>query len=511
MKKIMTKNLTQGLVITLILCWLGWHMAVPVDLVRSDLGRHIKNGELIWHGAWDVLYKNYYSYTNPEHPFINYHWLFGVFCYVLLVYFGFGGLSLIYLLLQLLAFYLFFLCARKYVSLAAACAVGLLSFPLIAFRSEVRPEGLSYLFCAVFWWLADSYQCKRLKSAQLWISVCLLQIIWANTHVLFMMGPLLAVIFWLQARMNGQRQQADTFRKLFVLLLGMCLINPFGARIFSVLSDTWHEKTSLPIIESLPVVLVLKENLSAYKPVLVYFLVTAVILVSALIVLIKREGLKKYVLAGSLALIVSMAAMKANRMIGLYGYFWIPISAYVYHRLTQAQTVRFRKNFETVLVAIGLLISVFIHFDFGPRPGLGVVAGCDDAAEFFKREKLTGPIFNNYGIGGYLIFHLSPDNKVFIDNRGVAAYPGDFVLNTYEQMQRADVIWHQLDQEYHFNVIFCFPESSSWGRVFLANRLMDRDWALVFFSAGVMIFVKRSAQNLAVIKRNEIQVRITRS
>ena len=44
--------------IILILLWLGWQLAIPVDFLRSDLGRHIKNGELIAQGHWDVLYKN---------------------------------------------------------------------------------------------------------------------------------------------------------------------------------------------------------------------------------------------------------------------------------------------------------------------------------------------------------------------------------------------------------------------------------------------------------------------
>ena len=94
-------------IIVLILFWLGWHLALPIDLVRSDLGRHIKNGELIVHGTWDVLYKNYYSYTYPQYPFINHHWLFGVFCYAVWHYFGFTGLSLIYLGLELFTFYVF--------------------------------------------------------------------------------------------------------------------------------------------------------------------------------------------------------------------------------------------------------------------------------------------------------------------------------------------------------------------------------------------------------------------
>ncbi len=500
------KELKQRMIIVLILCWLGWHLAFPVDLIQSDLGRHIKNGELLLQGNRDILYKNYYSYTNPEYPFFNYHWLFGVFCFVCWHYFGFTGLSLIYLTIELLAFYVFFRCWQRYASFASACAFGLLSFPLISFRYEIRPEGISYLFCGLFWWLIDSFQQKRLKSWYLIIALSLLQIIWVNTHIFFMMGPILTALFWWQAHSHKEEEQANVLRKSFLSLLLMCLINPFGVNIFAVAWATWKTAAAFPIIESLPVFLVLKAKVMAYKPVLIYFLVILAFLIATLCFLIRREGFKKYVLIGSITLILALASMKVMRMIGLFGYFFIPLSMYVYSRLVQTQTAKFKKNIEIFLVVIGIMVSILINFDGQQKHGLGLVPGSNDAAEFFKREKISGNIFNNYGIGGYLIFHLSPQQKLFVDNRGVAAFPEDFIKTTYVQMQRDDSVWHQLDQKYNFNAIFCFPEYSSWGIRFLANRLADHDWALVFLDRGARIFVKRNAQNAAIIRRNEIHI-----
>ena len=39
------------------------------------------------------------------------------------------------------------------------------------------------------------------------------------------------------------------------------------------------------------------------------------------------------------------------------------------------------------------------------------------SADFFKTENIKGSIFNNYDIGGYLIFNLFPNQKLFVDNR----------------------------------------------------------------------------------------------
>jgi len=497
-------NLKQWMITLLILGWLAWHLALPVDFISSDLGRYIKNGELILQGQGDVLYKNYYSYTYPQYPFLNYHWFFGVLCFVFWHYFGFSALSFVYLILELFTFYLFFRCSLRYVSFPNACAFALLSFPFLSFRSEIRPEGVSYLCCALFWWLIDAYQQRRIKSPHLIIALCAIEIIWANTHIFFMMGPALMALLGWQAYINSEKEQAQYFKKLCFLLLGMCLINPFGLQILSVMFSTWSKATLFPIIESQSVFYVLKTTIIAWKPVLLYFLGMLSILSLSLFFLIRREGLRKHSLIGILFLILSLAALKEMRMIGLWGYFWIPISTYVYSGWMRTKTERSKKNMEIFLVTIGIIVSATVNFNWKQKPALGLVPGSNDAAEFFQREKITGRIFNNYGIGGYLIFHLSPQHQFFIDNRGVAAFPEDFVTKTYGQMQGDDHIWHQLEQEYRFNVIFCYPERSYWGVKFLDNRLKDPDWALVFLGEKARIFLRRNAQNADIIRRNEI-------
>ncbi len=499
-------NPSQWALPALILIWLGWQLAVPVELLGSDLGRHVKNGELICHGQWDVFYKNYYSYTHPDYPFLNYHWLFGVFCYGIWYFCGFTGLGLVYVLLGLLSFYLFFHSCRRQTSLLTACAVGLLSFPFLSFRSEIRPEGLSYLFCGIFWWSLESFRQKRFNARALFLWLCCVQVIWANTHIFFILGPLLVLLYALQARMNQEQEQAWIFFRLSLGLLSSCLINPFGFKIFGVLFDTWGKSASFPIVESFPVWKILQERITLYWPVLFYFMASAALLLCALIYLIRRDGFRNYALVLSLFLLLSAAAMKTNRLIGLYGFLGMPAAALAVHQLTRFATETLRKNLEIMLLGAGVLVSLLIHFDVSPRHGLGIVSSSNQAAEFFKQEHLTGPIFNNYGIGGYLIFHLSPREKLFIDNRGEAAFPAHFVSQTYKLMQWKDSIWHIMDGQYHFNVIFCSPERSYWAERFLENRLADPEWALVFFDQGARIFVRRNAGNADTIRRYEIHV-----
>ena len=79
-----------------------------IDLTNTDLGRHLKNGEILLEGsrgqAAGVLHTNFYSYAAGDYPFVNHHWLAGV---VLFVVWkgggGFEGLTVFYALLVALA------------------------------------------------------------------------------------------------------------------------------------------------------------------------------------------------------------------------------------------------------------------------------------------------------------------------------------------------------------------------------------------------------------------------
>src|ERR1700747_1422988 len=48
-------------------------MLQTTDLSLVDLGRHLKNGEVLLHGSWHekqaVLHTNFYSYTEGDFPF----------------------------------------------------------------------------------------------------------------------------------------------------------------------------------------------------------------------------------------------------------------------------------------------------------------------------------------------------------------------------------------------------------------------------------------------------------
>lgn len=492
--------MSKWLILVLILVWLGWHMAQPIDLTASDLGRHIKNGELILQGAKDVLYQNFYSYTHPHYPFINHHWLFGVISFVIWHSFGFPGLSLVFILTQILAFYFFFRLAQERSSFALACAFGLLSFPLLALRSEIRPEGISMLFCGLSVFLLNAFRQGRISSSYLIAGLVLVQVLWVNTHLFFIMGLILAGLYAWQAHLDGNQEQKRVYRLSMDWIAGACLLNPSGLagallplNIFKGFGYAIMEEQSLWFIY----------KIHYPNPAYYYFLLTVLLMVVPWALLIRKNGIKPYASLLVLMLFLTIGTFKAVRLIGPYGFFWMMATPYLWHEWIKTWPKAAGERVTIILVMAGIILSTVMNFDVKKDPYFGVQAGEEVPANFFQQQGLQGPIYNNFDIGGYLIFHLAPEHKFFVDNRP-EAFPNDFFKNVYIPMQVNDTVWQQMEDHYHINVIFFNRKDlTSWGHKFLFKRLDDPSWAPVFVDGTTIIFLKRNAQNAPVISRFE--------
>ena len=73
---------------------------------------------------------------------------------------------------------------------------------------------------------------------------------------------------------------------------------------------------------------------------------------------------------------------------------------------------------------------------FRHRPEGGYLA----ALRFLRTEQLRGPIFNNFDVGGYLIYSLYPRERVYVDNRP-EAYPATFFAEITFHSWWNDVQW----------------------------------------------------------------------
>ena len=147
-----------------------------------------------------------------------------------------------------------------------------------------------------------------------------------------------------------------------------------------------------------------------------------------------------------------------------------------------------------------------IYFFGGGRGafGIGVKEGNLAALEFLRRENLQGPIFNTFDVGSYLIYALYSRECVYVDNRP-EAYPASFFAEDYFPILANDEKWRRSLDAHRFNAIVINPGGrSAAAENFTVRRMLEPDWAAVFFDEDILILARRYGANQPIIAKHEL-------
>ncbi|MBL7054026.1 hypothetical protein ISS06_02395 [Patescibacteria group bacterium] len=508
------------LLIFLIFGWYCFLMATPINLTNSDIGRHLKNGELVLEGNKQVMTTSFYSYTNPTVRTINHHWATGVLFFWINKLSGFSGISIVYLILSLIIFGFSFILARQYSNNFLTIILSLLIIPILVTRTEVRPEVFSYLFSILFIYILLNYRQGRISYKTLFL-LPILQILWVNLHVFFFLGPLIVLAFWLEELilpsskkkpkiLSTWRITLASNRQKYGIIFIICYLAQFVNPFFY--KGVWHPfyymvtNYGYKIIENQSIWFMDRYfGTQGYLFFKIIFLVALLSFLYALIFNKKRFSLALFFLM----LGFSFMAWIMNRNISLFGFFALPVIAFniggsvFYFKKISKQLQSIVLNIIFLIIILCLLVgnyNLIKQHNFG----IGLMSINNASIDFWNKNNLKGPIFNNYDVGGYLIYHLYPIEKVFVDNRP-ASYPNKFFQDTYIPMQSDEATWQAKLSLYDFNSIFFFRRDiTPWAQKFLISRINDSQWAPVFVDSNIIIFLRKNNLNKKVIDKYEI-------
>src|SRR3989344_3222379 len=191
----------------------------------QDLGRHLKLGEIILQEGY-VPKINLFSYTYPDFPFVNTHWLFEVFIFWTSQTIGLEALLVIKIIIFLIAVWLTLKIIPKE-NMALLLPVGFIFLHVLRERLELRPEIFSFLFTALTLYILES---RRLF---LLFLLPLIQLLWINTHIYFFVGLLLQGIYILHLgfqylRFHPKGVNLKLTILIFLLSVGASFVNPNG-------------------------------------------------------------------------------------------------------------------------------------------------------------------------------------------------------------------------------------------------------------------------------------------
>lgn len=497
-----------------ILLWISlsiWILLVflqKTNLMASDLGRHIMNGKIITESG-QVFQKNLYSYTHQNFPAPNHHWLFGVVTYQLYQMGGFSLITVIVAAVYWSGIMLMLWLTQRLTTGWITLAVAFVFLPIMGMRTETRPEafsvlGMSLTILICHWLWIRTATSAVIKAAAFLFVVMLL---WVNFHILFIFGLLVTGCYVFFAFISRSRHKIIIFSSLLLVQIIAAMLNPLGWRTLiyplQIMQDYRY-----PVAENQSVLFFLR-----YHPSIEFYYLAMILLLTSLAIIftLKKVPMRLrpvWLLTGMLF----FATVLMHRFVALFqlpAFIVLAYSAVLLAR--QPLTRRFfspgwlSQPFKVIAVTLSatLIVGGMLFFNLSHPSqayfGAGVLPRVEAAGDFFKTNGLPGPIFNNYDIGGYLIFKLYPKQTVFVDNRP-EAYPGSFMVDQYIDAQKNEASWRQLEETYRFNSIFFYRhDATDWAQAFLIRRITDESWAPVYADDYSVILVKNTPENQSLI------------
>jgi hypothetical protein len=466
----------------------------PITAINQDLGRHFLTGKIILE-THIVPKTNLFSYTNPNFLFINHHWLSEVILYSVYNLVGYNGLLIFSTLIIFSAFALLFFSAYKKVALVTLCISSFLFFGVLFERTDIRPEIFSALFLSLF--IVILYK-NRAQSTKLIYLLPFIELLWVNMHIYFPIGIAVLGLFFIEEILTHRKNlnNKHTILLFFILFFStlFTLINPNGLsgalypfHVFDNYGYAIEENQNIFFLLQL-----------FQKSTIYYFLISAFVLSSVLLLRIKKTSVIDWLL--TLFFVTLGVLQERNFLLFVFALF-IPFALHTDEILKRLNS---KKQLVITYICLALLIWQGINFTSLKGFGFGVEERAKNAVDFLKENNIKGPFFNNFDIGSYLEFRLYPNEQTFIDGRP-EAYPTSFIT-TYTVMQKDPKIFEQTDKQYQFNAIFfAHTDQTPWAASFVSSIVNNPSWSLVYLDDTSLILLKKNSQNESLIKKYEME------
>ncbi len=464
------------------------------NAITQDLGRHLTLGKIICQTK-KIPSTNLFSYTYTNYPFINHHWASEVIFYLLYQLGSITGLIFLELMIILIIVGGLLFASYKHTDLISSLISCFIMLEIVRERTDIRPEIFGYfLFFLV---LVILYQEKE-KPSKLILLLPLIGTVWVNLHISFIF-LLITYLIFLADRLFFKKNKAK-YLIIGLLVVISLFINPYGIagasyplRIFQNYGYSIAENQSIFFLEKL-----------MSSSTILYFKVAV-----CLLMLVTPFLFRKHFFELGIAYATAGFSILAIRHFPFFALAcFLPLSQGLFY--LKNKLLSWIKITPDKAILLMLILSIFVirlivietyslisnkYYKeiklSSERFGIGQVAGLKNTVDFFLMNNFTGPIFNNFDIGSYLIYRFYPQFLVFIDGRP-EAYPKNFFRQIYIPMQEDATIWKEMVKKYDLRtIIFSHTDQTPWAKKFIKRIIFDSDWGLVYLDDYGLILIRR--------------------
>jgi len=371
-----------------------------------------------------------YSAVAAGRPYLAHEWLSGL---IFLGIFKLGGGEALTVLrassMLAMLLLLWYSLEKKERSFVLAAPLLALAAYTILIRVFVRPHIFTHLFLCV--WVFALAHWRRERRLGYLIMLVPLQVLWANLHggyiFALVLGALMtgttAVLVWRPGWSKDEsytRSDVKALAALTVCCLAASLVNPNGPRLleFSLNIGLASDYIKQVVFEwASPLGPKYARSYGREAALGMFFLMWL-----GLALNVKRRPF----LDAMLALLATVMAVQAIRFISFIGILGFPLAVRAWRAVVDTQTnslpVRRRPLIEAALFGLLLASTLIYGFPYGAAKHRQVGWGMGGrmpytATRFLAAEGLEGIIFNDYGDGAFLIYHLYPKVRPVMDSR----------------------------------------------------------------------------------------------
>ncbi len=459
--------------------------------VDGDLGRHLTLGNLILEKG-EIPTNDIFSFSKLGDPLTPHEWLSDVIFALLHKIAGLNGV--VWLTALVLAFS-FWLVYRQSLNLSNMSLLALLGAFIGAGASSLhwltRPHIFTILFTALW---SIELEKVRIGLNKNWLIFPVMMTLWANLHGAFIAGLVIWALVFLGEMLENQKNWNQLRVLIWIGLSSLLasLFNPDGVGIW---------KTGLGFLGNQYLVSHTAEYLPPNFQDPSFWLFLGVIVLSIFILGMSQRRIKY----AHLFLLGSWTAMAlySARNIPLYIVVVIPILCDLGAQLIKegrgSSTVDWFLDFQDrialtekniqggMITGVSILLSIFllvtgVRLDFqGAGNSFSDEIFPVKAADWLEETNLDGNGFNYFPWGGYLLYRLWPEQKVFID--GQTDFYGEELTRQYEKVITMQPGWQQIIQKYNINWVIMPADSP------LAAFLNDNnEWEMIYQDQTTNIF-----------------------
>lgn len=479
------KTLSQLARLALLLSSLLYFFSYPE--VDPDLWGHLFFGkEILQRGTLPL--HNLYSYTAPDHAWINHEWLAEVILYGVYLFLGSGGLILFKMALGGALVFLLDLTLRRSVSSLWARGLALVwVMAVVSPGFNIRPQIFTYF---LFTGLLVVFYRREEKQTKALFAAPFLMGFWVNLHGGFVAGVGAISLFLLWTVIGGLRRgnrRAALMTEVVVplTLSGLVLVlNPYGLQLLTFVGGD----------------VLLRRPITEWEPIPLWgfsFLEFKLGLIFVLLATPWKGSWRRWDFV--LTLLAALLALGHQRHTPLFAIAAAPFLSMGLQRVFPFVRKRMSEwLFATAVGGMALYqISTIggVHLQNRFQLIVSPREYPTQAAEFLKRNGVRGNLAVPFDWGEYFIWKLYPDVRVSIDGRYTTAYPLEVVEDNFEWM-RGGKSWKRLLERYPAEIAI-----SRRGDSVTALMRQEPEWVYIYSDPIAFIFVKRtSGQSLLLEK-----------